>query len=125
MFVSLAFLIPLRIDFKWLLTQPILYVLNGLFLFMCTPASWLELLLNMMILVLMYTQAATASILAIFILNLKVFRYGCVKNVQSHGNNNSFDYARTEFQDAISYLNSTMDGTTENAFNPMNDKQMK
>ena len=54
MFVSLAFVIPLRIDFKWLLTQPILYVLNAVFLLVSRPDSWRELLLNMVILVVMY-----------------------------------------------------------------------
>jgi len=82
MFVCLAFVIPLRVDFKWLFDQPVLYILNAVFLLVSTPDSWPELLLNMVILVFMYAQAATLSILAIFILNLKVFKYGVKVTVQ-------------------------------------------
>ena len=76
MFVCLAFVIPLRIDFKWLFTQPILYVLNAVFIIFSMPDCWWELMLNIIILIVMYAQLATVSILAIFLLNLKVFKYG-------------------------------------------------
>ena len=76
MFVCLAFVIPLRIDFKWLFTQPILYVLNAVFIIFSTPDCWWELMLNIIILIVMYAQLATVSILTIFLLNLKVFKYG-------------------------------------------------
>lgn len=100
MFVCLAFVIPLRIDFKWIFTQPVLYVLNAVFIIFSTPDSLIELLLSIVILIAMYAQLATVSILAIFILNLKVFKYGYKSdnnNVQPNGNNNSFPWARTEF----------------------------
>ena len=84
MFVCLAFVIPLRIDFKWLFTQPILYVLNAVFIIFSTPDCWWELMLNIIILIVMYAQLATVSILAILLLNLKVFKYGIkpVNNTQ-------------------------------------------
>ena len=82
MFVCLAFVIPLRIDFKWLFTQPILYVLNAVFIIFSTPDCWWELMLNIIILIVMYAQLATVSILTIFLLNLKVFKYG-LKTVNS------------------------------------------
>ena len=84
MFVCLAFVIPLRIDFKWLFTQPILYVLNAVFIIFSTPDCWWELMLNIIILIVMYAQLATVSILAILLLNLKVFKYGIkpVNNAQ-------------------------------------------
>ena len=100
MFVCLAFVIPLRIDFKWIFTQPVIYVLNAVFIIFSMPDSLIELLLSIVVLIAMYAQFATVSILMIFILNLKVFKYGFKKdnnNAQTNGNNNSFPWARTEF----------------------------
>lgn len=81
----------------------------------------------MVILILMYAQAATVSILAIFLLNLKVFRYGCkiTTRMPNQGLNNSFPFAATEFKDAISYLNSTTEENTYSGSNGMTESQMK
>ena len=84
MFVCLAFVIPLRVDFKWIFSLPVIYVLNAVFVIFSTPDSLVELLLNIMILAIMYFQATTASIFAIFILNMKVFKYG-FKRIDSGG----------------------------------------
>jgi len=127
MFVSLAFVIPLRVDFKWLFDQPVIYALNAVFLIGSLPDSWPELLLNMIILVFMYAHAATFSILAIFILNMKVFKYGVKMTVTQPqpGNHNSFNYARTDFDQANSFLNSTLDLNSSNGRAHMTPKQYK
>ena len=128
MFVCLAFVIPLRVDFKWIFGTPVIYVLNAVFVIFSTPDSLVELLLNILVVSIMYFQATTASIFAVFILNMKVFKYGFKKvdsgNGNQNGGNNSFPWARTEFLEATSYLNSTgedfFDGTVA-----MSDRQIK
>ena len=75
-FVCLAFLIPLRADFDWMLSLPIPYLVAAIFIFAMQPDSKLEIVLNMVILILIYCQLTQIFILAVFILNFKVFQFG-------------------------------------------------
>lgn len=72
-FVCLAFLIPLRQDFDWFYSLPLPYVVCAIFVVALRPDSKLEIALNLMILVLGYLQLTNLFILAVFILNFKVF----------------------------------------------------
>ena len=53
-FVCLAFLIPLRQDFDWLLSLFIPYLISAIFILSMQPDSKLEILLNLIILILGY-----------------------------------------------------------------------
>ena len=72
-FVCLAFLIPLRQDFDWFLSLPLPYATSAIFLIAMRPDSKLEIVLNLLILTIAYLQFTTLFILAVFILNFKVF----------------------------------------------------
>jgi len=116
--VALAFLIPLRVDFEWYLQTPFPYLLAAILILGSRPDSKVDLALNVAIFVLMYFQLSAAAIFATFILNFKVFHYGYKKTryVQSGENKdtrNSIQWAKKEFQDATSYLNSTLECPTE------------
>jgi hypothetical protein len=75
-FVFLAFLVPLRADFEWFFTQPLLYAIQLIVLMAMQPDSKLDLVMHAVILIFMYLQLASAFILTIFIVNLKVFYFG-------------------------------------------------
>lgn len=113
-FICLAFLIPLRQDFDWFLSLPIPYIIACIFLFALQPDSRLETVLNIVILILAYLQLTQLFILAVFILNLKVFQFGYrkTKYVKTSAEQ-SIAWAKQEFQDATSYLNATLECTTE------------
>ncbi len=53
-FVCLAFLIPLRADFEWLLNQPVVYVIELVLILAMQPDSKLDLVMNLAILIIMY-----------------------------------------------------------------------
>ena len=109
-FVFLVFLIPLRADFDWLLTQPFPFVIYLIFVFAMRPDSLVDLLLNIAILFTMYFQLTSVFILLVFILNFKVFHFGYKrKKVVKQTDQNSLAWAKTEFQEATSYLNSTIE----------------
>ena len=53
-FVCLAFLIPLRADFDWILSSPLPYISATIFILAMQPDSKLEIVLNIVILLLIY-----------------------------------------------------------------------
>ncbi len=113
-FVCLAFIIPLRQDFDWLLSSLLVYILAGCAFLSMQPDSKLEIALNLVVLSLAYLQLTTLFILAVFILNFKVFKHGFkktkyVKTSAEH----SIAWAKSEYMDATSYLNSTLECTTD------------
>ena len=115
-FVCLAFLIPLRQDFDWLLSLFIPYLVSAIFILAMQPDSKLEIVLNLLILVLGYLQLTTLFILSVFILNFKVFQFGYrkTKYIKTTANSaESIAWAKTEFQDATSYLNTTLECTSD------------
>ena len=116
-YVCLGFLIPLRQDFDWVLSLPLLYLTSAIFILAIRADSKLETVLNLIVLALAYIQFTTLFILAVFILNFKVFHFGFkktryVKTSAEH----SIAWAKSEYMDATSYLNSTLDCTTEDSF---------
>ena len=74
----------------------------------------------------MYFQFTSLFILAVFILNFKVFNFGykSVKHVKTKLDQNSIAWAKQEFQDATSYLNSTIESPAEQNMLD-NDRQLK
>ena len=100
-FVCLAFMIPLRQDFDWYFSLATPFLLCALLVLAIRPDSKLEIILNLVILLLGYLQLTQLFILAVFVLNLKVFQFGYkktkyVKTSAEH----SIAWAKTEFQDA-------------------------
>jgi hypothetical protein len=77
------------------------------------PDSKLEIILNMVILLLGYLQLTQLFILAVFVLNFKVFQFGYkrTKYIKTSAPEHSLPWAKSEFQDATSYLNATLDCT--------------
>jgi len=77
------------------------------------PDSKLEIVLNMVILLLGYLQLTQLFILAVFILNFKVFQFGYKKTkyVKTSTDHSANAWPKSEFQDAASYLNATLDCT--------------
>ena len=115
-FVCLAFLIPLRQDFDWLFSLVIPYIISVIFLLSMKPDSKLEVVLNIVILILAYLQLTTLFILSVFILNFKVFQFGYKKTKYiktSASSAESIAWAKQEFQDATSYLNTTLECTSD------------
>ena len=113
-FVCLAFIIPLRQDFDWVLSSVLVYILAAIIFLAMQPDSKLEIVLNLVVLTLAYLQFTTLFILAVFILNFKVFKHGFrktkyVKTSAEH----SIAWAKSEFMDATSYLNSSLECTTD------------
>ena len=53
-FVCLAFLIPLRADFDWLLNQPLLYAIELILILVMQPDSKLDCVMNVVVLIIMY-----------------------------------------------------------------------
>ena len=112
-FVCLAFLIPLRQDFDWYLSLAVPYIVAALFLLIMMPDSKLEIILNMVILLLGYLQLTQLFILAVFVLNFKVFQFGYKKTkyIKSTTNLHGLDN-----HESSSYLNATLDCTHEDSF---------
>lgn len=113
-FVCLAFLVPLRQDFDWYLSMVWPFIGAALCVLMIRPDSKLEIVLNLIVLLLGYLQLTQLFILAVFVLNLKVFQFGYkktkyVKTTADH----SLAWAKTDYQDAQSYLNATLDCTQD------------
>ena len=97
-FVCLAFMIPLRQDFDWYLSLPLPYVCSAIFLVAMKPDSKLEIVLNLMILTLGYLQFTTLFILAVFIVNFKVFQFGYKKTKYVKTSKDaSIAWAKSEF----------------------------
>lgn len=124
-YTCLAFLIPFRHDFDAYFATPVPYALGALLLLASQPDSKLEILLNILVLVLAYFQITLAFILAVFLLNFKVFHFGFKKTKYIKTSQDpSIAWAKTEFQDATSYLNSTIECTTDN-IEQITERQLK
>ena len=68
----------------------------------------------MLVFVMGFLQFTTLFILAVFILNFKVFQFGYRKTKYVKTSQEaSIAWAKSEFQDATSYLNSTLECTTD------------
>ena len=124
-FVCLAFLIPLRQDFDWYLSLPLPYLTSAIFILAMQPDSKLEIILNFIVFILAYLQFTSLFILSIFILNFKVFQFGYRKTKYvKTSSDHSIAWAKSEFQDATSYLNSTLECTT-NSDTQVNEHAIK
>ena len=97
-FVGLAFLIPLRQDFDWVFSSVIPYLLATLCILAMQPDSKLEIVLNIVVLILAYLQLTQLFILAVFILNFKVFHFGYKKTkfIKTSADH-SIAWAKSEF----------------------------
>ena len=92
------------------------YIMSVIFLLSTKPDSKLEIVLNTVILILGYLQFTTLFILSVFILNFKVFQFGYKKTKYiktSASSAESIAWAKQEFQDATSYLNTTLECTSD------------
>ena len=109
-FVCLAFLVPLRQDFDWFISLPLPFILSALSLLAMRPDSKLEIVLNLLILLLGYLQLTQLFILAVFILNLKVFTFGykTTKYLKTSASEHSIAWSKSDFQ-----LDATLDSTQE------------
>lgn len=99
-FVCLAFLIPLRQDFDWVLSLVIPYICSAIFLLSMKPDSKLEIVLNLVILIMAYAQLTALFILSVFILNFKVFQFGYRKTKYiktTASSDESIAWAKQEF----------------------------
>jgi len=87
-FVFLAFLIPLRQDFAWLLNQVFPYLIYVILVLGMQPDSKIDMLMNLAILTAMYFQCASVFIASVYVLNYKVFHFGYkrVKHVKHERN---------------------------------------
>lgn len=97
-FVCLAFLIPLRQDFDWYYSLCLPYIIAAIFIIAIRPDSKLEIALNLAILILAYLQFTNLFILAVFILNFKVFQFGYRKTKYVKTSKDaSIAWAKSEF----------------------------
>ena len=79
-YICLALLIPLRQDFDWIISTPLPYIIAAIFILAVRPDSKLEVVLNLLVFVMGFLQFTTLFILAVFILNFKVFQFGYRKS---------------------------------------------
>ena len=69
-------MIPLRQDFDWVISMPLPYIIAAIFILAMRPDSKIEIILNLLVFVMGFLQFTTLFILAVFILNFKVFQFG-------------------------------------------------
>ena len=75
-YICLAFMVPLRQDFDWMLSMPLPYIIAAIFILAVRPDSKIEIILNLLVFGMGFLQFTTLFILAVFILNFKVFQFG-------------------------------------------------